>query len=206
MRKIALVAALFTAWLFAACEQPQESTDETTQKPTEQPQTPSEPAADEPTAEGRAPAEQPAAEEPTEEAPAKAEPAPTEEPAGEAGMEEGGETIVVPPTVSDSSEPHKGEPPSASQPQPVYPDGEPGDAAGSKDTMETEEPAGEAVMEGEEETIVVPPTVSEDASSEPHKGEPPSASQPQPVYPDGEPADAAGSKDTMETEEPAVRR
>ena len=36
-----------------------------------------------------------------------------------------------------------------------------------------------------EETIVVPPTVSEDAPSEPHMGEPPSPNQPQPVVPDG---------------------
>ena len=35
-----------------------------------------------------------------------------------------------------------------------------------------------------EETIVVPPTLSEDAPSGPSMGEPPSASQPQPVYPD----------------------
>ena len=35
-----------------------------------------------------------------------------------------------------------------------------------------------------DETIVVSPEVSADAPSEPHKGEPPSANQPQPVYPD----------------------
>jgi hypothetical protein len=35
-----------------------------------------------------------------------------------------GETIVVPPMVSEDapSEPHAGEPPSPNQPQPVYPD------------------------------------------------------------------------------------
>ena len=37
------------------------------------------------------------------------------------------------------------------------------------------------------ETIVVAPTVSADAPSEPHQGEPASSSQPQPVYPDGAP-------------------
>ncbi len=51
--------------------------------------------------------------------------------------------------------------------------------------MEVETPEGEAMME--EDTIVVSPEVSEDARSEPHKGEGPSPSQPQPVYPDGEP-------------------
>jgi hypothetical protein len=54
-----------------------------------------------------------------------------------------------------------------------------------EDTMEVETPEGEAMME--EDTIVVSPEVSEDAPSEPHKGEGPSPSQPQPVYPDGEP-------------------
>jgi len=38
-----------------------------------------------------------------------------------------------------------------------------------------------------EEVIVVPPTVSEDAPSEPHQGEPASPNQPQPVYPEGKP-------------------
>ena len=38
-----------------------------------------------------------------------------------------------------------------------------------------------------EETIAVPPTVSEDAPSEPHAGEAPSPNQPQPAYPEGEP-------------------
>ena len=43
------------------------------------------------------------------------------------------------------------------------------------------------MMEEETETIVVAPTVSEDAPSEPSQGEPPSPNQPQPAYPDGEP-------------------
>ena len=48
----------------------------------------------------------------------------------------------------------------------------------------TEEPAAaEDTTSGE--TMVVPPTVSEDAPKLPHKGEPPSPNQPQPVYPDG---------------------
>ncbi|MGI8724024.1 MAG: hypothetical protein ACR2J1_01360 [Methyloceanibacter sp.] len=54
----------------------------------------------------------------------------------------------------------------------------------------------------EEETIVVPPTVSKDAPSGPHKGEPASESQPQPVYPDGEPGEAAESEDAVPAEEP----
>jgi hypothetical protein len=52
--------------------------------------------------------------------------------------------------------------------------------------MVVETPEGEAVME--EDTIVVMPAVAEDAPSEPHMGEPASESQPQPVYPGGEPA------------------
>ena len=50
-----------------------------------------------------------------------------------------------------------------------------------------EEP--EAVIEERtmDEVIVVPPTVSEDAPSEPHQGEPVSPNQPQPVYPEGRP-------------------
>ena len=47
----------------------------------------------------------------------------------------------------------------------------------------------------DEETITVAPTVSEDAPAERSVGEPPSASQPQPVYPDEEP-DAATESDT----------
>jgi len=89
--------------------------------------------------------------------------------------EEETETIVVAPTVSEDApnEPSQGEPPSASQPQPVYPD----EAA-------SEGPAGSMM---EEETIVVAPMVSEDAPSERSQGEPPSPNQPQPAYPDGEP-------------------
>lgn len=55
--------------------------------------------------------------------------------------------------------------------------------------MEAEEPAGEAVMEEGvmDETIIVRPTVSEDDPSGLQMGEPPSPSQPQPVYPEGKP-------------------
>ena len=55
-----------------------------------------------------------------------------------------------------------------------------------------------------EETVVVPPTVAADAPSEPHAGEPPSPSQPEPVYPEGPPSDAATSGDAAATEEPAA--
>jgi len=54
-----------------------------------------------------------------------------------------------------------------------------------------------------DETVVVPPTVAADAPSEPSTGEPPSPSQPEPVYPEGGPGSAAGSEDAIETEEPA---
>jgi hypothetical protein len=80
-----------------------------------------------------------------------------------------------------------GEPPSPSQPQPVYPDEAADGAAEPEDAMEAEAPAGMVEEEVMEETIVVPPTVAEDAPSEPHMGEPASPSQPQPVYPEGAP-------------------
>ena len=93
-----------------------------------------------------------------------------------------GETISVPPTVSADapSEPHMGEPPSPNQPQPVVPGG--AAVIIEEDTMVVETPDGEAMMETD--TIVVAPTVSEDAPSGPHMGEPPSPNQPQPVVPD----------------------
>jgi cytochrome c2 len=151
-----------------------------------------EPAAEEPPAEEPAaeapPAEEPAAEAPPAEEPAAEEPA-AEEPAAEDTMEEEtmDETIVSPPTVSEDapSEPSMGEPPSDSQPQPVVPDEL---AAEPEEPSVTHEPAADEVMEeGREEIIINAPAVSEDAPSAPSTGEPPSASQPQPVYPDGEP-------------------
>ena len=60
-----------------------------------------------------------------------------------------------------------------------------GEAMMEEDTMAVETPEGEAMME--EDTIVVAPTVADDAPTEPHSGEDPSPSQPQPVYPDGAP-------------------
>jgi hypothetical protein len=50
-----------------------------------------------------------------------------------------------------------------------------------------EEPEATIGEETTEEVIVVPPTVSEDAPSEPHQGEPASPNQPRPVYPEGKP-------------------
>jgi hypothetical protein len=47
-------------------------------------------------------------------------------------------------------------------------------------------------------TIVNPPTVSEDAPSLPHKGEPPSPNQPQPVVP------ADPSSTTTRADEPST--
>jgi hypothetical protein len=70
-----------------------------------------------------------------------------------------------------------GEDPSPSQPQPVYPD----------EAVADDQAADEAVMEEMDEVMVVAPTVADDAPAEPHEGEDPSPSQPQPVYPDGEP-------------------
>ena len=106
-----------------------------------------------------------------------------DKPAGEKAVEE---EVIAPPTVLEAapSEGHLGEPPSPSQPQPVYPEDEPSAAAGPKDTMEAEQPAG---AKATEEEVVAPPTALEDAPSEGHLGEPPSPSQPQPVYPDEKP-------------------
>ena len=99
------------------------------------------------------------------------------------------DTMVVPPMIAADapSEPSMGEPASASQPQPVYPSGAPSDAmkAEPEKPSVTDEPAADEVMEkGREEIIMNPPTVSNEAPSEPSMGEPASASQPQPVYPD----------------------
>ncbi|MFA9388101.1 MAG: hypothetical protein ACERIE_08555, partial [Methyloceanibacter sp.] len=59
--------------------------------------------------------------------------------------------------------------------------------------QEIDEPAVlEVIEETMEAIIVVPATVSEDAPTEPHMGEDPSPSQPQPVYPGGG-MDAGGS-------------
>ena len=82
------------------------------------------------------------------------------------------EILVVPATLSEDAptEPHMGEDPSASQPQPVYP-----------------AEAMEVIEETMDVIIVVPAMLSEEAPTEPHMGEEPSASQPQPVYPDGMP-------------------
>ncbi len=147
-----------------------------------------------------APAEEPAAEEPAAEEPAATpdaamdeEAAPAEEPSAEeaapeplaeepaaardaAMEEEASETIVVPPTVSEAapSEPHSGEPASANQPQPVYPEGSNGSAE-----------SGDAAME--EKEAMPEESASEDASSGSHMGEAPSPNQPQPAYLDGMP-------------------
>lgn len=119
-------------------------------------------AAAAPAAEETAPAEM-------EEQAAPEEPAVTEEVMEEEVMEE---IVVNPPTVLEDtpSAPSMGEPPSPSQPQPVYPDEASGDMSES--------------MEG---------------SESPSMGEPPSPSQPQPVYPDGAPDDdSMGSSASME--------
>ena len=100
--------------------------------------------------------------------------------------------IVTSPMVSEDAPtlPHKGEPPSPNQPQPVYPDsvdaGEPAAVIVEEAEAVMTTPEGKTVVISEEHvTIVVPPTVAEDAPNAPHKGEAPSPNQPQPVYPDG---------------------
>jgi cytochrome c len=126
-----------------------------------------------PAEEETAPAEEPAATKeeakPTEEpAPAEEEAAPAEEkvmPAEEPAAEEPAameETISVPPTVSEDapSEPHKGEPPSPNQPQPVVPEESPGS------NMEAGSDSGDSATPANDDSL---------------------SSQPQPVYPDGPP-------------------
>jgi len=138
-------------------------------------------------------------------------PAATEKDVAPAAVEEvtTEETIVVPPTAAEEDAvmegvtvtspmvsedapklPHKGEPPSPNQPQPVYPDradaGEPAAVIVEEAEAVMTTPEGKTVVISEEHvTIVVPPTVAEDAPTAPHKGEAPSPNQPQPVYPDG---------------------
>jgi cytochrome c len=74
---------------------------------------------------GESAAEEPAAEEPAAEEPAAEEPAAaaTEAPSATNGEASGEAPIVNPPTVAEDapSLPHKGEPPSPNQPQPVVP-------------------------------------------------------------------------------------
>ena len=122
----------------------------------------------------------------------------TDKPARERTVEE---DVIAPPTASEvaPSQPHMGELPSPSQPQPVYPEGEPGSAAEPKARMETHKPAGKNAVE---EELIAPPTASENGLSEPHIGEQPSPSQPQPIYPEGKPVAATEPKAGMETDEP----
>ena len=83
-------------------------------------------------------------------------------------------------------------------------DDEPAPAEETPATAAEEEPAAteEEPMAVEEEvteeTISVPPTVSEDAPKLPHQGEPPSPNQPQPVVPDEPEAMLEGSATTEE--------
>lgn len=144
------------------------------------------PSAEAPPAEEAKPTDEEA--EPADEAkPTEEEAAPAEEPAA------ADDTISNPPTVSEDapSEPHQGEAPSPNQPQPVVPEDSGDDAAASDDATATEEMG---------EVTSVPPTVSEDAPSEPHKGEAPSQTQPQPFYPEedsGSEADAGDSSSAV---------
>jgi cytochrome c2 len=151
-----------------AAQKPPEAPAAETAPPKETP-----PAAKQPKATEEAPAETPA------EATPPKEPPPTEEKPSEGAASKEAQPSAAPaaPTVSPDapSEPSKGEPPFASQPQPVYPE------------VAAEQAPTEEVTEGEEKTIVVPATLSPDAPTEPSKGEPPFASQPQPVYPEGAP-------------------
>jgi cytochrome c len=119
---------------------------------------------------------------------------PAAKPEGPAAEEDAvmeGVTVTSPMVSEDAPKlPHKGEPPSPNQPQPVYPDsadaGEPAAVIVEEAEAVMTTPEGKTVVISEEHvTIVVPPTVAEDAPTAPHKGEAPSPNQPQPVYPDG---------------------
>ncbi len=79
---------------------------------------------------------------------------------------------------------------------------EPPLAAEPEEPSVTDEPAADEVMEkGREEIIINAPTVSDDAPSEPHKGEAPSPNQPQPVVPEDSGDDAAASDGDAAMEE-----
>jgi cytochrome c2 len=106
-------------------------------------------------AEPEAPAAEPEAPAAEPEAPAAEPEAPAAEPEAPAAEPE----APVAENPEDSWTPHQGEPPSASQPQPVVPE------EAEQATEQTED----------------------NAPSEPSAGEPPSASQPQPAYPEGKP-------------------
>ena len=116
-------------------------------------------------------------------APVEDEAKPAEESAAEEPKEAEADTIVNSPKVSDDAPtaPHVGEPPSPNQPQPVVPGN---DSAATE--ADTQDAAKEMTDETMGETIVNSPKVSADAPSEPHKGEPPSPNQPQPVVPKDE--------------------
>ena len=116
-------------------------------------------------------------------APVEDEAKPAEESAAEEPKEAEADTIVNSPKVSDDAPtaPHVGEPPSPNQPQPVVPGN---DSAATE--ADTQDAAKEMTDETMGETIVNSPKVSPDAPSEPHKGEPPSPNQPQPVVPKDE--------------------
>jgi cytochrome c len=177
-------------------EKPAEEKPAEAAPPAAEPETPAAPAEEQapPAEEKPAPAEEkaPPAEEtpaPTEAAPPAAEPekpAETAPPAAEepaAPAEQPAEEKAAPaepaaPKVEEhpEAEPSKGEEPSPSQPQPVYPDG-PGEAA----AKEAEPPA-----DTDSPDAAAPPS-EEQPEAGTSKGEGPSPSQPQPVYPDGPP-------------------
>jgi hypothetical protein len=205
MKHLGLGAAMLAASVLAACEKPK---DEVTEKDVAPPAleevTTEETIVVSPTVSEDAPKLPHKGEPPS---PNQPQPVVPEEPAAEpegpaaeadepaaAAEEEAvieGVTVTSPMVSEDAPKlPHKGEPPSPNQPQPVYPDSAEADEPAALIVEEAEAvmttPEGKTVVISEDHvTIVVPPMVSEDAPRAPHKGEAPSANQPQPVYPDG---------------------
>jgi cytochrome c len=152
-------------------EEPAAEPEAKPEEPAAEPEAPAAAEPEEPTAEPEAPAPEPEAPAVEPEAPATAEPeapaaepeAPAAEPEAPAAAEPEAPAAAGPEMQAEDPEaswtPHKGEPPSANQPQPVVP---------------------EEMQKVLEETEDNPP-------SESTAGEPPSPSQPEPVYPEGKP-------------------
>jgi cytochrome c2 len=152
-----------------------------------------------PSAEESAPAEEEAmpAEEPApaeEEAAPAEEPAEAEEKAAPAGEEAAPAEEEAAPAEEEAAPAEEEAAPTEEEAAPTEEEAAPAEEKAAP----AQEPA------AMEETISVPPTVSEDAPSEPHKGEPPSPNQPQPIVPDESPSsDMEAGSDSGDSAAPA---
>jgi cytochrome c len=153
----------------------------------------------------------PAAEEskPADEAaPAEDEAAPAEEPATEESAEEAMEpTEEAAPPAEEAMEPTEEAAPPAEEAMEPAEEGAPAEdaampaeepAASESSDADADTPAAAEDTASDSDTIVNSPMVSEDAPSLPHKGEPPSPNQPQPVVP------SDPSSTTTQADEPSA--